>query len=189
MKTERTVYFIPRYIAALKYYERLFPLLREAGWEPAFLLFEDGGMVAHCAGRGVPVYTKLIPQEGTWMIPFISHVRAFERMRHDIRKFLDTEKPACIIAEVTVTDQVGMLLYEAKKRGVDTAALQWAFRSAETEHPPISFMRMLKKIRAQHPFFVWAYTRWMYVWLLVRFLTLLDLLAGGHRYRFADVVP
>ena len=78
MNTGRTIYFLPRYIGALKYYEKLFPDLIRRGFTPVFLLFDDKGMIEYCKSRAcdyddrfiemgihIPFYTPLVRERAT----------------------------------------------------------------------------------------------------------------------------
>src|SRR3989344_5145867 len=125
----QTIYFLPRYIGALKYYEQLFPALRAAGFAPTFLLFDDSGMVAYCRSRALPVDTTFIMHTPRFHVPFVTPVRRDLARLNRIDSFLTEKKPHVLVCEPAVPQLIRALYKVARARGIRTLALQWASHS------------------------------------------------------------
>ena len=126
MKESRTIYFIPRYIGALKYYEKLFPALRLSGFEPRFLLFEDKGMIAYCKERSLTCEVRFV-RSGKH-IPFVTPLMWEARLRSQFDAFLG-ERPHALVTEPSVDQRTRALFKCAEARGVRRYALQWALHT------------------------------------------------------------
>src|SRR3989344_6970517 len=103
----KTIYFLPRYIGALKYYEQLFPALCAAGFTPTFLLFDDLGMVAYCRSRALLVDTTFIMHTARFHMPFVTPVRRDLARLSRINSFLAEKKPHALVGEPTIPHQIG----------------------------------------------------------------------------------
>jgi hypothetical protein len=124
--SKRTIYFLPRYIGALKYYEKLFPILRLRGLEPTFLLFEDKGMRAYCRERMLPCDTRFVY---TGMhIPLLTPILRETRLLSAFGPFLD-EAPYAFVTEPGADQRARSLFKQAKERGIPRYALQWALHT------------------------------------------------------------
>jgi len=187
MNESRTIYFIPRYIGALKYYEKLFPALRLRGFEPRFLLFEDKGMIAYCKERTLACEVRFV-RSGTH-IPFFTPLMWEARLRSQFDGFLD-EQPHALVTEPSVDQRTRALFKSAKVRGVKRYALQWALHTDPRKpiHRSLYSRYLVLRNRygsfARLPF-VGAY----YLLLRVVFL-IADILRGGdtfiHPHHYAE---
>lgn len=130
----KTIYFLPRYIGALKYYEQLFPALRTAGFTPAFLLFDDLGMVAYCRSRALLVDTTFIMRSARFHMPFVTPVRRDLARLNRMDSFLAEKKPHALVCEPAVPQLTRALYKTAHACGVRTLALQWASHSDAAIH-------------------------------------------------------
>ena len=126
MGVSRRIYFIPRYIGALKYYEKLFPAIRERGFEPMFLFFEDSGMIEYCHARSIPCDTRFI-QRGVH-IPFYSPLVHEAKLQTLLEAFLN-EHPYALVTEPGVDQRTRSLFKRAKEYAVKRYALQWALHT------------------------------------------------------------
>ncbi len=179
----RTIFFVPRYIASLKYYERLFPLVRSLGREPSLVLFEDLGMRAYAEEKGLPYQ---ILSEASGRLPFVSHIRAFNRLRTRVRALLARERDALFITEGRLPDTMKMLVHEARKAGVQVAALQWCMHSSHTEHQKRSLLRALQKMRGRDGSLVRGIPRAIYFSLLRGVFRLFDAVTH-ERYVYSEL--
>lgn len=143
------IYFIPRYIASLKYYEKLFQGLREKGCEPQFLLFEDKGMAAYSRRRGLPCDTRFLVLQRGVHIPLYSPVARERRMIREFEKFL-AERPHTLVTETTIPPLARLLFAHARARGIRTLALQWCQESDKTRHLRLTFSKQLQKLRGRY---------------------------------------
>ena len=130
----KTIYFLPRYIGALKYYEQLFPALRTAGFTPTFLLFDNLGMVAYCRSRALLVDTTFIMHTARFHMPFVTPVRRDLARLSRINSFLAEKKPYALVCEPTIPHLARTLCKAASAFGVRTRALQWASHSDAAIH-------------------------------------------------------
>ena len=130
----KTIYFLPRYIGALKYYEQLFPALRTAGFAPAFLLFDDAGMEAYCRSRALLVDATFIMRSARFHMPFVTPVRRDLARLNRIDSFLAEKKPYALVCEPTIPHLARTLYKAARALGVRTRALQWASHSDVAIH-------------------------------------------------------
>ena len=106
------VYFIPRYIGALKYYEKLFPALRERGADPAFLLLEDGGMRAYSHARHLSHDARFL-EIPLGKIPLVSHIVREKSIFGLFDRFLDEARPAVLVAEPRMGERERALFQKA----------------------------------------------------------------------------
>lgn len=128
---KKTIYFLPRYIGALKYYEKLFPVLRLRGFEPMFLLFEDKGMLAYCRERTLPCDSRFVY---TGMhIPFLTPILREMRLLSAFGPFLD-EVPYALVTEPGADQRARSLFKQAQERGIRRYALQWALHTDPRTH-------------------------------------------------------
>src|SRR3989344_7790078 len=130
----QTIYFLPRYIGALKYYEQLFPALRAAGFAPSFLLFDDLGMVEYCHKRELPMDETFIVRTARLHMPFVTPVRRDLARLNRIDSFLAEKKPYALVCEPTIPHLARKLYKAARALGVRTRALQWASHSDVAIH-------------------------------------------------------
>ena len=125
------IFFIPRYIAQLKHFERLIPRLRDA-YDIGFLFIGGDGIrlrevVDYCKEKNHELFVindGFIKNQKI-RIPFVTPL--WERYAHGVacRKFLTRAKPAKIIATKAAPPQ-DTIIKEANRSGVQTIILQWS---------------------------------------------------------------
>ncbi|HEY4521142.1 MAG TPA: hypothetical protein VJL57_01950 [Candidatus Paceibacterota bacterium] len=132
MSTSRAIHFLPRYIGALKYYEKLFPALRERGFEPSFLFFEDKGMIDYCKERGLSFDARFVRRGGH--IPFITPLLWESKLLGLFEPFLQESQPYALVTEPSSDQRARSLFKVAEKRGIKRHALQWALHTDPRKH-------------------------------------------------------
>ncbi len=184
------IFFIPRYIASLKYYEKLFPALCER-FSPFFLLFEDKGMVAYCRGHSIPFYDGFLKlkegESSTFRIPFLSHIQDHNAILRHITHFLDIQKPKRIISETALDFNTRSLFHEANLRGIDTVALQWCLQSTKTRAIKLRVGQYMQKFRARYGSVLKGIIMESYFFLLGLVFRALDFFRKGPHYMSSDL--
>src|SRR3989344_9109066 len=132
MSTSRTIYFLPRYIGALKYYEKIFPALKERGLEPAFLFFEDKGMIQYAKERGLSFDARFVRCGAH--IPFITPLLWESKLLGLFETFLQESQPYALVTEPSSDQRARSLFKVAEKRGIKRHALQLALHTDPRKH-------------------------------------------------------
>lgn len=179
------IYFLPRYIGALKYYEKLFPALRARGMEPTFLLFEDVGMIAYCRERGLAYDARfaLIPLGRT---PLYSHVVREKQVFDQLDSFLGEAQPCCLVSEPSIPPRARALFSFAQKRRIPTFALQWAQNAGVARDSRRTLRSRALALTNHRDSFVIALLYKVYLGVLVVVIRTADLFLGGNHFVFKD---
>lgn len=187
MGTSKRIYFIPRYIGALKYYEKLFPAIRARGFEPMFLLFEDSGMIEYCQTRSIPCDTHFV-QKGPH-IPFYSPFVHEMRLQALLKIFLG-EHPYALVTEPSVDQRTRSLFKCANEHSVRRYALQWALHTDPRKPVNRSLRSRYLEIRRRYGSFVRMPFIAGYYLLLRAMFWIADLVHGGdvyvHAHHYAE---
>ncbi len=129
------LYFVPIYIAALRYYERLIPDLAKS-YDIGFLLTTSNDiamrqMVRYCEDKQYAFYAlSAVPQrERGVRMPFFSPIQKLFKRRKECREFIENVRPAKLIFS-HVTSYYSTLANEANKFGIETIVLQWSVSSS-----------------------------------------------------------
>ena len=174
------ILFIPRYIGALKYYEKLFPAIRERGFEPSFLFFEDKGMIAYCRERGLSHDARFV-RSGIH-IPFVTPLLWERRLLYAFDAFLDEHVPHAFVTEPSADQRARSLFKAAAVRGIPRYAVQWALHTDPRKHIKRTLHSRYLVVRDRYGSFVRApFIAGYYALLHVLFL-IADALSGGDRY-------
>lgn len=173
----KRIYFIPRYIGALKYYEKLFSALAERGCAPAFLLFEDGGMIEYCRARNLP-YDDRFAREMLGHVPVLSHFLRERRIFNGLGNFLDETRPQTLVTEPSVGQRERALFALARRRAIPTIALQWAQPGAVSSMRHRPFSSILASQRARYGSIPRAILYSSYLRLLSTMFFVSDLIRG-----------
>lgn len=184
----KRIYFLPRYIAALKYYEKLFPALEKEGFTASFLLLEDLGMAAYCKERSLSCDTRFLSHTSIH-IPFITPLIRELRLQKEFEAFI-REAPTALVTEPGIPEHIRTLFKKAHEKGVRTAALQWAQHTSAAKDAKRSLKsRYLAKIERHGSVFS-AAVFMSYYFLLRKFMAVVDFLAGGdvfvHKEQYAE---
>lgn len=179
----KKVYFLPRYIASLKYYEKLFPSMEEKGFEPQFLLFEDKGMVAYCAQKNLPVDGRFLRRTSAH-IPFVSPIREEWRIIKTFSVFIKNVSPHALVTEQRIPHIVRALFKEARRSGTRTVALQWCQVSEKTTHAQLSVQNYARKLRGRYGGVFVGLVKESYFALLTSLYRVVDMLAGGSLFSY-----
>ncbi len=158
--------------------------MRERGCDPAFLLFEDSGMVEYCRKRKLAFDARfaLVP---LGRVPLVSHFvreRAVFRM---LNGFLDEVRPVALVGEPIVPQRVRALFERARTRGVRTLALQWALHSTMAPHRSALASRVLA-LRDQHSSLARGVLYELYLLFLASLFRLADAFRGKEYFMHAD---
>ncbi len=179
------IYFLPRYIASLKYYEKLFPALLERGMAPAFLLFEDKGMVAHCKERGLPYDARFVSIP-LGRVPLISHFTRERAIFRELDTFLDDARPGVLVSEPVVPHRARALFARAKHRGIETLALQWALHTSMVSARSPSLAGRVLALRSSRGSLLRGILYKTYLFFLMLMFRIADLFSGGTYFMHAD---
>jgi len=131
------IYFLPHYIAPLKYVERLIPYLRDT-YDVGFLIIERDSpsrraLLKYCddrqyeyyvIGKGFRVWGNGMTDDGKIHIPFYTPLKERYEYSKACKKFFETVKPVKLIA-VKTWYQHNMVLKEANRKGIETVLLFW----------------------------------------------------------------
>ena len=126
------IYFIVKYIAPLRYYEKLIPYLNDR-FDVGFLLLADRGMVEYCRQKNLRTYPLFIerPYRRRLVIPFVTHILDQIRFLRAVEAFFAKEKPAKVIGVISQNFHATALFELANRRGFQSIALQWALQVHE----------------------------------------------------------
>ena len=127
------IYFVPTNIAALKYYERLIPHLKDS-YDVGFLLMRHEGVlleqvIEYCREKGHSFYViNMGVKKGGMRVPFFSPIMKILAHENACRDFLKKVRPTKLIFEKT-KNPMSMMAHVANYLGVETIVLQWCFIS------------------------------------------------------------
>lgn len=178
------LYIIPRYIAPLKYFEKLIPALSKY-FEVIVAPLESGPMVPYCKERGIPVTEELLLPKRRIRIPFISHILDEERFLLLAKMFLERAHPAVLLTETAITQRTRALFSLAQAQGVRTLALQWCQASKATRLVRLSPLNRARRLIARHGGILRTLGRELYFALLRGLLALTNVLTAHRYYRSA----
>src|SRR3989338_5587459 len=184
MSTSRAIHFLPRYIGALKYYEKLFPALRERGFEPSFLFFEDKGMIDYCKERGLSFDARFVRRGGH--IPFITPLLWESKLLGLFEPFLGESQPYALVTEPSSDQRARSLFKVAEKRGIKRHALQWALHTDPRKHIKRTLYSRFLVVRDRYGAFWKAPFISGYYKLLYALFVVVDFFAGGDTYIHKD---
>lgn len=165
------LYITPRYIAPLKYFEKLVPRL-SGHFEISFLLLEDKGMRAYLKERDLPVVETLLETEGR-RIPFFSHIRGHQRLLANAEALFEDAPPAVLLTEPSISQPMRAVFALAQKRGIPVRALQWCQQSKAYKDVRLSLKNRVRQIRGRHGSLVFGIPREAYFSLLALMFRLL----------------
>lgn len=180
MNTNRTIYFLPRYVGSLKYYEKLFSELRERGFEPSFLFFEDKGMIDYCLERGLSHDAQFV-RRGLH-IPFATPLLWERKLLHRFDAFLDVHAPYAFVTEPSADQRARSLFKVAAARGIPRYALQWALHTDPRKHIKRTLHSRYLVVRDRYGSLLKAPVIAGYYVLLNALFLIVDALSGGDRY-------
>ncbi|NOY35809.1 MAG: hypothetical protein GXP44_02730 [bacterium] len=133
------IYFIVKYIAALKYYEKILPHLRNK-YEVGFLLLADRGMIGYCEEKSLKFHTLFLRDTANktskLRVPFVSHIRDQNQFLKECDKFLASQKPAKLVSVLRINFPVQAIFAKANALGIETIALQWALQFPKSKNKP-----------------------------------------------------
>lgn len=181
------LYILPRYIAPLKYFEKLVPDLRER-FDVSFLLLEDKGMFAYLRGKGLPVIDCLLPR-GDLRAPFVAHFRDHRRLVGNAHALFRAAKPAVILTETTISQPMRTVFAIAHEHGATVKALQWCQQINAYKGIRLSLRNRARQIVARHGGLMRGIVREAYFFalaLLLRALSGAGILLAHSRMRHVD---
>ena len=178
------ILFIPRYIGSLKYYEKLFPALRDRDFEPSFLFFEDKGMIRYCEERHIPFDSRFVRRGAH--IPFVTPILWERNLLRLFPPFLDGLRPYAFVTEPSADQRARSLFKEAQKRGIRCVALQWALHTDPRKPIKRSLYSRLLVVWDQYGSLWKAPIIVGYYKLLYALFIIIDLAVGGDRYIHKD---
>ena len=143
----KKLYIVVRYIAPLKYFEKLIPALSGV-FDVSFLFLEDKGMIEHCRAHSLPFVLLPYSQPG-FKFPFISHVLQYRSFVRRAEVFMETRRPALILTETSLTQPIRVLLTKAHEVGSRSMALQWCPQVEQSKETTLSLTNRLRQIKGR----------------------------------------
>ena len=143
----KKLYIVVRYIAPLKYFEKLIPALAKT-FEVSFLFLEDKGMVGYCRAHGLPFVLLPYSQPG-FKFPFISHVLQYRSFVRRAEEFMEKQRPTLILTETSLTQPIRALLAKAHAVGSRSIALQWCPQIEQSKEVTLSLTNRLRQIKGR----------------------------------------
>lgn len=174
------VSFIPRYIGALKYYEKLVPALRERGFSSEFVLLEDAGMRAYCDRRGLPFDARFLDVP-LGRVPLYSHIAHERRLFRLFGDYLNDKMPSVIVSEPRVGGRELAFIGEARARGIPVRFLQWAQLAGPSFSDERTFSAKLLALRAKRGSLMRGVLYGLYLNVLLFVMRTMDLFSGKRR--------
>lgn len=168
------LYITPRYIAPLKYFEKLLPDLTQR-FDVSFLLLEDNGMCTYLRSKNLPFVEDLLPRKRA-LIPFVSHILAYAKLLKNARRLFRKTHPSIILTETTISEPMRAVFAIAKREGATIKALQWCQQSSAYKHIRLSFRNRIRQLRARHGGILRGTLREAYFFLLRMLFWLLGFL-------------
>lgn len=178
------IYFIPAYLVTLKHYARLFNYLKDS-YDFGFLLIGVDSarrreMIEYCKDKGYTYYVISEGMKGSqkFQIPFLAPLKESHLHKEACKKFLETIKPAKIVALKTWYN-CDTVLREANRRNIDTIILQTSSdlgsrHLVSNRHKINLTKKVLKKI---------------YYYLLNFFSIVLNVFFNEPLYGFKEAIP